>query len=118
MEERVQKGPDEKYCSECAAVINVRAEICPRCGVRQFAPPPAIVPGIDVPERRNKLVAALLAIFLGGIGIHKFYLGRTGWGIAYLLCFWTFIPALVGIIEGILYLVMSEAEFARKYGDR
>ncbi len=34
---------------------------------------------------KNKLVAALLALFLGGLGIHKFYLGRTGWGIIYLL---------------------------------
>ena len=30
-------------------------------------------------------VAYVLWFFLGGLGIHKFYLGRTGWGIAYLL---------------------------------
>jgi len=30
------KGPDEKFCSECAAIIKAKAEICPKCGVRQM----------------------------------------------------------------------------------
>ncbi len=65
--------------------------------------------------KRNKLVAALLAIFLGGIGIHKFYLGKIVWGIVYLLFAWTFIPELVGFIEGIVYLCMSDERFQEKY---
>lgn len=36
--EPVQKGSDEKFCSECGAVIKGRAEICPKCGVRQALP--------------------------------------------------------------------------------
>lgn len=64
---------------------------------------------------RNRVVAALLAIFLGGLGIHKFYLGKTGWGILYLLFFWTGIPLLVGFIEGIIYLASSEKSFQDKY---
>jgi len=39
MSESVGKGLDEKYCSECGAVIKVKAEICPKCGVRQFIQP-------------------------------------------------------------------------------
>jgi TM2 domain-containing membrane protein YozV len=62
------------------------------------------------------VVAALLAIFLGGFGIHKFYLGKIGQGILYLLFCWTFIPALVGFFEGIIYLATSDANFERKYG--
>lgn len=65
--------------------------------------------------KKSKVVAVLLAIFLGGIGLHKFYLGQIGWGIVYLLFCWTGIPSLVGLIEGIIYLTMSDAEFARKY---
>ena len=65
---------------------------------------------------RNRVVAALLAFFLGGFGIHEFYLGRPGWGIAYLLLCWTFIPAVLGFIDAILLLMMSEARFVRKYG--
>jgi TM2 domain-containing membrane protein YozV len=53
---------------------------------------------------------------LGGLGIHKFYLGRIGQGILYLIFFWTFIPAVVGFIEGIIYLTMSDQEFEAKYG--
>lgn len=63
---------------------------------------------------RNKTVAALLAIFLGGIGIHKFYMGETVWGVIYLLFCWLWIPAIVGFIEGICYLVMSEEKFQSK----
>lgn len=63
----------------------------------------------------NKLVAALFGIFLGGLGIHKFYLGKTGWGIVYLLFILTGIPSIVGFIEGIIYLTMSDSDFAKKY---
>ncbi len=64
----------------------------------------------------NRVVAALLAILLGSFGIHKFYLGEIGWGIAYLLFSWTFLPGLVGIIEGILYLCMTDDQFQHRYG--
>ena len=53
--------------------------------------------------------------FLGGLGVHKFYLGQTGLGFLYLIFFWTFIPALVAFIEFIIYLTMSDEAFAEKY---
>ena len=61
------------------------------------------------------MVAGLLAIFLGGIGIHKFYLGQGGWGVLYLIFFWTFIPAIVAFFEGIFLLVMAEDRFDEKF---
>jgi TM2 domain-containing membrane protein YozV len=66
--------------------------------------------------RKNRMTAALLAIFLGGIGIHKFYLGRGFQGLLYLVFCWTFIPAFLGLIEGIVYISMSDVGFARQYG--
>ena len=87
--------------------ISVRAEICPKCGVRQLSP--------HARHGRSKTIAALFAIFLGWIGVHKFYLGRAGQGILYLLFFWTFIPAIVGFIEGLIYLSMSDEAFAARY---
>ncbi|MFC6795285.1 TM2 domain-containing protein [Halobaculum halobium] len=64
-------------------------------------------------EGQNQCSAA--AIFLGGLGAHHFYLGNTGRGIIYLVFSWTFIPLLVGLIEGIIYLTKSEDEFQRQY---
>ena len=116
MSEPVTKGPNEKYCSECGAIINAKAEICPKCGVRQTPPPCTVNLGATAPNGKSKLAAALFAIFLGGIGVHKFYLGKVGLGVVYFLFCWTGIPALVGIIEGVLLLVMSDEEFIQKYG--
>jgi TM2 domain-containing membrane protein YozV len=64
---------------------------------------------------RNKVIAGLLAIFLGWFGVHKFYLGSWGWGIVYILFGWTCIPFIVGIIEGIIYLLTDEYSFDVRY---
>ena len=64
---------------------------------------------------KNKLAAALLAIFLGGLGIHKFYLRKVGMGILYLIFCWTGIPAIIGFIEGIYYLCISDQTINDKY---
>jgi TM2 domain-containing membrane protein YozV/ribosomal protein L40E len=110
---QVDKAPNEKFCFECGSKINSKAEICPRCGVRQS---PSSLIGTSAPSGRNRIAAALFALLLGGIGIHKFYLGRVGQGILYILFCWTFIPALIAIIEGIIYLTMSDEAFNAKYG--
>ena len=60
---------------------------------------------------KNKTVAGLLGVFLGGLGIHKFYMGRHGQGILYLLLCWTYVPAIVGLIEGIIYFTDSDEKF-------
>lgn len=52
----------------------------------------------------NKWVYVLLAFFLGGIGAHKFYAGKIGAGICYLLFCWTFIPGFIALIEFIMGL--------------
>lgn len=105
------KGPDEKYCHECGAVIRAKAEICPSCGVRQ----PALAAGPFAANHKSRIAAALFGILLGGLGIHHFYLGHIGLGILYLVFCWTIVPAVVGIIEGIIYLSMSNAAFSAKY---
>lgn len=67
---------------------------------------------------KSKVAAGLLAIFLGGIGIHKFYLGKTMQGILYLVFCWTGVPALIALVEGIIYLCKSDEAFAQQYGGR
>ena len=64
---------------------------------------------------KNRIVAIILALFLGGLGIHKFYLGKVGQGILYLLFCWTGIPTIIAFVEAIIYATMSDAEFAQKY---
>ena len=104
------------FCQFCGEVIFAVAEICPKCGVRQQ--PPACD---DAP---SKVAAGLLAIFLGLLGAHKFYLGQTKLGVFYLLmnvllC-WTLIVPLIFsticFIEGIVYLTYSDRKFTKKYG--
>lgn len=104
-----KKNADESFCSSCGEVIKKEAEICPKCGVRQRN-------NSSLSSGRNKIVAGILGIFLGGIGAHKFYLGQIGMGILYLCFTWALIPWIVGLIEGIIYLSMSDAEFKAKYG--
>nr|MBA2817738.1 TM2 domain protein [Candidatus Pantoea persica] len=62
------------------------------------------------------MAALLFACFLGGLGIHKFYLGKAGQGIFYILFCWTFIPSVIVFIEFILYLCSSDEDFVLKYG--
>lgn len=64
---------------------------------------------------RSKTTASLLAIFLGGFGAHQFYLGRSLVGLIYLLLCWTFVPAILGLIQGLNYLSMSDVQFADKF---
>ena len=64
---------------------------------------------------KNKYVAALLAFFLGGFGIHKFYLGQSGAGALYFLFSWTAIPIVIGVIDGLTYLFQSQLTFDQKF---
>ena len=64
---------------------------------------------------KSRTIAVLLALFLGGIGVHKFYLGKVGMGLIYLLFFWTCIPAIIALIEALCWLCMSNESFAERY---
>ena len=94
------------------------------------------------PGTKSKVAAGLLAILLGGFGAHKFYLGSWGWGLLYLSNLFLFLPiasalavitvglltplvmlsgliasaqGIVSLVEGIIYLTMSDDNFATKY---
>jgi len=84
--------------------------------------------GTVTPGSKNKVAAGLLAIFLGGWGIHKFYLGFTGPALVFLLVntigfaitwIMLFIPniilGVIALIEGITYLTKTDEEFEQLY---
>ncbi|UHO38416.1 TM2 domain-containing protein [Chryseobacterium capnotolerans] len=64
---------------------------------------------------KSKSTTALLAFFLGGLGIHRFYLGQNVMGILYLVFCWTFIPALIALFDFFVFIFMSESRFNYKY---
>ena len=78
-----------------------------------------------IPGSEKKIVAGVLAIIVGGFGIHKFYLGYTVPGIIMLVvsigigaftCGGGYgIMGIVGLIEGLIYLTKSDEEFVATY---
>ena len=66
-------------------------------------------------KTKNKNEAGILAIVLGGFGMHKFYLGKYGQGLIYAAFCWSFIPALIGIAEGIHFLTESQEQFEEEF---
>lgn len=96
------KGLDEKICESCGEIIKIKAEICPKCGVRHKG-------------RLSKTALLLITFFFGGFGGHKFYTGRNWQGFFYLILFWTGIPGLIALIEFIIYAFTSSEKLQEKY---
>jgi TM2 domain-containing membrane protein YozV len=69
------------FCSNCGNEVSEKAVVCVKCGV-------ALKPGLPVFQTENGkdwLTALLLCIFLGGLGIHRFYTKSTAIGVVQLL---------------------------------
>jgi TM2 domain-containing membrane protein YozV/Flp pilus assembly protein TadD len=64
---------------------------------------------------KDKNVAAILALFLGSFGIHRFYLNQTGLGILYCVLAVTGISAILGFIDALVFLTKDKDEFDLKY---
>jgi TM2 domain-containing membrane protein YozV/Tfp pilus assembly major pilin PilA len=99
---------ESHYCYKCGAsiIFGPRDNItrCPKCDTRliQF-------------NSKDKFTAGLLAFFLGGFGVHRFYLGQW-WGIFYLLFWGTLIPSIVSFIEALVFWFTSDERWQTKYG--
>lgn len=74
-----------------------------------YITPPTVTPS------KSKVTAGVLALLLGGFGVHKFYLGKSGMGILYLIFCWTYIPSIIALIEAIIYFTKSDEEWAAEY---
>lgn len=92
----------QKFCHACGSELHIEAEICPKCGVRQrFAR--------TIPEGSSEkkiLPAFLFAFFLGVLGVHRFYVGKTGTGIAMLIISITVFGLIVTAIWALIDWIM------------
>ena len=68
-----------QYCSKCGHMVHESAYICPQCGA-----PRGAIHDADV-SPRSRLVALLLCLFFGALGVHRFYVGKIGTGVLWLL---------------------------------
>lgn len=115
---------EKKYCSNCGTGVAVNQVICVNCG---FTLKSGDMKTIQQNNCRNaqhsRILAALLALFIGWLGIHKFYYRSWGWGLVYagfvvLTCFYGFLLTdILGIIEAILLFTMSDEKFNEKYNE-
>jgi len=96
----VPVGKGNNYCPLCGDVTDSMSQICMKCGVNLNG----------YAQQKSKLAAGLFGIFLGMFGVHRFYLGYIGLGLAQVLltvcsCFiFSPIIGIWGLIEGILIL--------------
>ncbi len=97
----VPVGQGINFCPNCGAQTPPGAAVCTQCGIALMQP-------VNPAEQKSKLAAGLLGIFLGGLGIHNFYLGYTGKAIAQIILSFCFgVGAIWGLIEGIMILAGS-----------
>ena len=119
--------PNESiFCTGCGESMPAQAQFCANCGMRNAMlanenssqPSPTVIPAPTerdyTPGAKSRVTAGILGILLGGIGVHKFYLNKFGMGILYLVFCWTAIPAIIGLVEGIIYLTQDDVTFGRQ----
>ena len=120
-----------RYCTKCGAINDETAQFCTTCQApltavnTGYQPMQAVHPGAMTDWKAmggdKKIVAGILAIVVGSLGVHKFILGYTTEGLIMLLCtvltcgILGIAMSVVGIIEGIMYLTKSDEEFVTTY---
>ncbi|MCB2290657.1 TM2 domain-containing protein [Clostridium sp. CS001] len=85
------------FCPKCGSQNDDGSNFCKTCGINLLIQPGNT--GVQTISNKNWLVTLLLCIFLGGFGIHRFYVGKTGTGILMVLTFGGFgIWSLIDLI--------------------
>jgi TM2 domain-containing membrane protein YozV len=105
----------QKFPSSSASLSQQSSMPPPMPQYAQRMAAPSAPSGSTPYQGKTKMLAGILGLLLGGLGVHKFYLGSYGWGILYILSCWTFIPAIVGGVEGIIFLCMAQEHFDLRY---
>jgi TM2 domain-containing membrane protein YozV len=117
-----------RYCTKCGAINDDMAQFCTNCqapltpvSTGGYQPMQSVNPGAMTDWKAlgadKKIVAGILGILVGSLGVHKFVLGYTTEGIiqiaiSVVTCG---IGGIIGLIEGIIYLTKSDEDFVRTY---
>ncbi len=118
-----------RYCTKCGAINDEMAQYCTNCqapltqvdtggGYQPVQPAPlGAMTDWKAMGADKKMVAGILGILVGSLGVHKFVLGYTTEGliqiaITIVTCG---IGGIIGLIEGIIYLTKSDEDFVRTY---
>lgn len=96
------KASDERFCKACGQLVRLEAVTCPHCG--------ALLRGAV-----SKGMLLLVTFLLGGLGGHKFYLKKPWQGLVYLVFFWTAVPAIVALVEFLIYVFTTEERLRARY---
>jgi hypothetical protein len=94
------------YCTKCGLIVHETARACPQCGA-----PPFTSQWRGGVSPKSPMVALLLCVFLGGLGIHRFYFGKTGSGIV-----WPFTLGAFGIGASIDLIVIAAGSYRDEGG--
>ena len=94
------------YCQKCGKEIPAEASFCPACGAA--VRPASMSPGYHAEKAvspHSRLAALLLCFFLGVFGVHRFYVGKIGTGVAMIftaggLGIWVLIDFIMIIVGG------------------
>lgn len=92
------------YCYQCGTAMPIGTAVCPSCHTEQL-----------MLVEKSKVTAGFLAFFLGGLGVHRFYLGQW-WGIFYVLFWLTGIPSFISAVEAFVFWFTSKENWLRRYG--
>ena len=120
-----------RYCTKCGAINDDTAQYCSNCQAvltsvsTGYQPLQSVNPNALTDWKEmgadKKIVAGILAILVGSLGVHKFILGYTTEGVIMLLVtvltcgIAGVVMSIIGIIEGIMYLTKSDEDFVRMY---
>lgn len=111
-------------CPKCRTSYNEKLASCPSCGTyNPNQPSPSVIDDLFSAGKsgRSRGIAAILAFFLGALGVHYFYFGKNsaGWiilAIDILTCFIaTAVFSIIGLVQAILMLTMTQAQFEQRY---
>ena len=127
----VPVNTEKKFCPGCGCAINSNQAICVKCGIslettKGKKNKALQSTGGQTSSEKNRTTAGILALLLGGIGVHEFYLGNHVSGIirilitiigAFIFFLGPCVSGIIALIEGIKFLTMDDATFQEKYID-